>query len=154
MIAVTQSRQLERFCSQVGGHSKKQPIECESRADAKAHYAKCGLPPNWSSQVVHRVRRVNLPAFPEFPVHVSENRCCSRVTAMRSNTHQRAPGGRKVIFRGKNGGLECPQSARVAKKERTTAIAQQLFELRRRPRGIFKPHTDERRAGPNDRPAD
>jgi hypothetical protein len=46
MIAVAQSRQLERFCRQVGAHSKKQAIECESRACAKAQYSKRGFPAN------------------------------------------------------------------------------------------------------------
>src|SRR5690349_7858269 len=98
MIAVTQSRQLERLCRQVGGHRKLQTIECESCAYAQAIYAICGFPPNWSSQVVHRVRRENLLAFPEFPVHIAENGCCSRVALMRSNTQQHAAGGRKVIL--------------------------------------------------------
>src|SRR5271156_1465158 len=98
MIAVTQSRQLERFCRQVGGHSKKQAIKCESRAYAKAQYAKYGLPPNWGSQVVDRVRRVSLLPLSEFPVHIAENGCSSSVAAMR--THQRGAGGRKVLLCG------------------------------------------------------
>src|ERR1700676_1460132 len=133
MIAVTQSRQLERFCCQVGGHTKKQAIKCESCAHAKAQYAKYGFPSNWGSQVVHRVRRVNLLPFPEFPVHISKNGCCSRVAVMRSKTHQHAAGGRRVFLCRLDGGLEYPQGARIAKEVRTTAIAQQPLELRRRP---------------------
>src|SRR5580658_122486 len=109
MIAVTQSRQLERFCRQVGGHGKLQAIKCERCAYAKAQYATYGFAPNWSGQVVHRVWRVNLLAFPEFPVHISKNGCCSRVAVMRSNTHQHAAGGRKVVLRREDGGLEYPQ---------------------------------------------
>src|SRR6266478_1599640 len=90
MIAVAQSRQLERLCRQVGGHSKLQAIKCESCAYAKAQYATYGFPPNWSSQVIHRVKRVNLLAFAEFPVHIAENGCCSRVAVMLINTHQPA----------------------------------------------------------------
>src|SRR5580658_6328447 len=133
MIAVTQSRQLERFCRQVGGHSQLQAIKCESCTYAKAQYATYGFPPNWSSQVVHRVRRVSLLAFPEFPVHIAKNGPCSRVAVMRSSTHQRAAGGRKVILRREDRGLEYPQGSRVAREIWSTAIAQQTFELRRRP---------------------
>src|SRR5580765_5536846 len=131
MIAVTQSRQLERFCRQVGGHSKLQAIKCDRCAHAKAQYATCGFSSNWSGQVVHGVRRVDLLAFSEFPVHIAENGCCSRVAVMRSNTHQHAAGGWKVILSGQDRGLEYPQCARIAEEVRTTAIAQQTFELRR-----------------------
>jgi hypothetical protein len=49
MIAVTHSRQLQRFCRQVGGHRKKQAIKGEGCAYAKAQYAKYGFAPNWGS---------------------------------------------------------------------------------------------------------
>src|ERR1700685_652812 len=122
MIAVAQSRQLERFCRQVGAHSKKQAIKCESCACAKAQNAKCSFPANRSRQVVHRVRQVSLLAFAESPVHISENGRCWRASVMRSNTHQHAAGSRKVILCRKDGGLEYPQCTRIADEVRPTAI--------------------------------
>src|SRR5689334_1762701 len=114
MIAVTQSRQLERFGRQVGRDSKLQAVKCKCCADAKAQYATYGFPPNRSSQVVDRVRRGNLLAFSEFPVDISEDGRCRRVAVMRSKIHQHVAGGRKVTFCRQDGGLEYLQDARVA----------------------------------------
>src|SRR5579862_3662196 len=119
MIAVARSRQLERFCRQVGGHRKLQAIECESGADTKAQYATDGLPPNWSRQVINRVRRAHLFALAEFPIHVAQNSRRSRVAVMRTKAHEHAAGGQEVILCCQDGGLEYPQCGRVAMDVRT-----------------------------------
>src|SRR5579864_5197155 len=144
MIAVAKSRELECFVRERGRHSELQAVKGKASTDAKAQYATCGLSPNGSCQVVDRVRRVDLLALPELPLHISEDGRRRRIALMPGNAFQQVAGGRKVILCRQQRGLEDPHGARIAREVRSTVLAQQTLELRHRLGCVIESHADER----------